>query len=218
MQFNKHLQLLTIVTSILLSSTLYAETLDRQVISAGGGSIKMGSNTLQYTIGQAFVSTKSAPQIIIGFWNKAKKTSAPPINPLPPENKLESQAIYESKTLSLENILVPFINEFDGKETGEKGIFTAKLEEKAKLVFELIPWSLNFIGKFSGEDTNAYITYNYKTREVHIPCLLASTKATIGGVATQGKQKYYKDVTMKQRHPNYPIFHIDEMKEVDSCI
>jgi hypothetical protein len=44
----------------------------------------------------------------------------------------------------------------------EKGIFTAKLEEKDKLVFELIPWSLNFIGKFSGEDTSAYISYNDK--------------------------------------------------------
>jgi len=61
----KHLQLLTIVTSILLNSTLHAATLDRQVISAGGGSIKIGSNTLQYTIGQTFVSTKSAPQVII---------------------------------------------------------------------------------------------------------------------------------------------------------
>jgi hypothetical protein len=198
---------------LILNSTLYAEALDRQVISAAGGNIKIGSNTLGYTIGQAFVSTKSAPQVIIGFWNQAKKISPPP-----PEKKLESQAIYESKTLSLENILVPFINEFNGKETGEKGIFTAKLEEKAKLVFELIPWSLNFIGKFSGEDTSAYISYNYKTREVHIPCLLASTKATIGDVATEGKPKHYKDVIMKQRHPKYPIFHIDEMIEVDNCI
>jgi hypothetical protein len=217
MHINKLLKLLTIVTSILLNSTLHAETLDRQVISAGGGNIKIGTNTLGYTIGQAFVSTKSAPQVIIGFWNQAKKTSQPPITP-PPENKLESQAIYESNTLNLENILVPFINEFNGKETGEKGIFTAKLEEKEKLVFELIPWSINFLGMFSGEDTSGYITYNYKTREVHIPCLLASTKATIGDVATEGKQKYYKDVIMKQRHPNYPIFHIDEMIEVDSCI
>ncbi|WP_069469842.1 hypothetical protein [Candidatus Marithrix sp. Canyon 246] len=208
-----NIHILFIILLFIVNSTLHAETLDRQVISAAGGNIKIGSNTLRYTIGQAFVSTKSAPQVIIGFWNQAKKIS-PPKTPKPKK----SQAIYESKTLSLENILVPFINEFSGKETGEKGIFTAKLEEKAKLVFELIPWSLNFIGKFSGEDTSAYISYNYKTREVNIPCLLTSTKATIGDVATEGKPKYYKDVIMKQRHPNYPIFHIDEMIEVDSCI
>lgn len=210
----KHLKLLTIVTSILLNSSLHAETLDRQVISAGGGNIKMGTNTLQYTIGQAFVSTKSAPQVIIGFWNQAKKISQPP----PPENKLESQAIYESNIMSLENILVPFINEFDGKETGEKGLFTAKLQEKNKLVFEVILSSLKFLGMFSGKDTNDYITYSQKTREVYIPCLLASTKATtIGNVATE-EQKYYQDVIMKQRQPNSLTFNIDEMREVDSCI
>jgi len=213
----KHLTLLTIVTSILLNSSLHAETLDRQVISAGGGSIKMGTNTLQYTIGQTFVSTKSAPQVIIGFWNQAKKTSQPPITP-PPENKLESQAIYESNIMSLENILVPFINEFDGKETGEKGLFTAKLQEKNKLVFEVILSSLKFLGMFSGKDTSDYITYSQKTREVYIPCLLASTKATtIGNVATE-EQKYYQDVIMKQRQPNSLTFYIDEMIEVDSCI
>jgi hypothetical protein len=217
MHINKFLKLLTIVTSILLNSTLHAETLDRQVISAGGSNIKIGTNTLGYTIGQAFVSTKYAPQVIIGFWNQAKKISQPPITS-PPENKLESQAIYESKTLSLENILVPFINEFDGKETGEKGLFTAKLEEKDKLVFEVILSSLKFLGMFSGKDTSDYITYSQKTREVYIPCLLASTKATtIGNVATE-EQKYYQDVIMKQRQPNSLTFNIDEMIEVDSCI
>jgi hypothetical protein len=115
---NIHIAL--IILLFIVNSTLHAETLDRQAISAAGGNIKIGSNTLGYTIGQAFVSTKSASQVIIGFWNQAKKISPPP-----PEKKLESLAIYESKTLSLENILVPFINEFNGKETGEKGIFTS---------------------------------------------------------------------------------------------
>ena len=135
--------------------------------------------------------------LLIGFWNKAKKIS---------------------NIMNLENILVPFINEFDGKETGEKGLFTTKLQEKDKLVFEVILSSLKFLGMFSGKDANDYITYSQKTRKVHIPCLLASTKATtIGNVATE-KQKYYKNVIMKQRHPNSLTFYIDEMIEVDNCI
>jgi Cu/Zn superoxide dismutase len=104
------------------------------------------------------------------------------------------------------------------KHLGEKGLFTAKLQEKDKLVFEVILSSLKFLGMFSGKDVNDYITYSQKTRKVHIPCLLASTKATtIGNVATE-EQKYYKDVTMKQRHPNSLTFHIDEMIEVDNCM
>jgi len=71
---------------------------------------------------------------------------------------------------------------------------------------------------FSGKDISNYITYSQKTREVYIPCLLASTKlTTIGNVATE-EQKYYQDVIMKQRQPNSLTFHINEMKEVDSCI
>jgi hypothetical protein len=54
----------------------------------------------------------------------------------------DSKAIYDSKTktLSLEGILVPFIDEFTGNKTDNKGIFDAQLQEKTKLVFELIPW------------------------------------------------------------------------------
>ena len=65
----------------------------------------------------------------------------------------DSKAIYDSKTktLSLEGILVPFIDEFTGKETDNKGIFDVQLEEKTKLVFELIPWSINFKNTFDGK-------------------------------------------------------------------
>jgi hypothetical protein len=44
----------------------------------------------------------------------------------------DSKAVYDSKTktLSLEGVLVPFIDEFTGKETDNKGIFDAQLQEK----------------------------------------------------------------------------------------
>lgn len=73
----------------------------------------------------------------------------------------DSKANYDSKTktLSLEGILVPFIDEFTGKETDKKGIFDAQLQEKTKLVFELIPWSINFKNTFDGENTSGYILY-----------------------------------------------------------
>jgi hypothetical protein len=63
------------------------------------------------------------------------------------------------KSNNLEGILVPFIDEFTGKATDNKGIFDAQLQEKTK----------------------------------------------------------YKDVTMKQRHIDYPIFHIKDMTKADSC-
>jgi len=44
----------------------------------------------------------------------------------------DSKANYDSKTktLSLEGVLVPFIDEFTGTETDKKGIFDAQLQEK----------------------------------------------------------------------------------------
>jgi hypothetical protein len=67
-----------------------------------------------------------------------------------------SKAIYDSKTktLSLQGVLVPFIDEFTGKETDNKGIFDVQLEEKTKLVFEFIPWSITNKNIFNGENTN----------------------------------------------------------------
>jgi hypothetical protein len=46
----------------------------------------------------------------------------------------DSKAVYDSKTktLSLEGVLVPFIDEFTGKETDNKGVFDAQLQEKTK--------------------------------------------------------------------------------------
>ncbi|WP_216092589.1 hypothetical protein, partial [Candidatus Marithrix sp. Canyon 246] len=129
-----------------------------------------------------------------------------------------SQAIYDSKTktLSLEGILVPFIDDFTGKETDNKGIFDAQLQEKTKLVFELIPWSINFKDKFNGDDTSGYILYDYKTRSVNIPCFEVTTIAKLGD-GIEGEKIYYKDVSMKQRHVAYPIFHVEDMTKTDSC-
>jgi hypothetical protein len=135
-----------------------------------------------------------------------------------PPIEISSKAIYDSKTktLSLEGILVPYIDEFTGKETDNKGIFDAQLAEKAKLVFELIPWSINFKDMFDGEDTSGYILYHSKTRSVDIPCFEVTTIAKLGD-GIEGDAIYYKDVTMKQRHVNYPIFHVEDMTETDSC-
>ncbi|WP_069470827.1 hypothetical protein [Candidatus Marithrix sp. Canyon 246] len=46
-------------------------------------------------------------------------------------DEFSSKAIYDSKfkTLSLDGILVPFIDEFTGKETDNKGIFDAQFQE-----------------------------------------------------------------------------------------
>jgi hypothetical protein len=99
-----------------------------------------------------------------------------------PPIEISSKAIYDSKTktLSLEAILVPYIDEFTGKETDNKGIFDAQLQEKTKLVFELIPWSINFKNMFEGKDTSGYILYHYETRSVDIPCFEVTTIAHIG--------------------------------------
>ena len=131
----------------------------------------------------------------------------------------DSKAIYDSKTktLSLEGILVPFIDEFTGKETDNKGIFDVQLEEKTKLVFELIPWSINFKNTFDGKNTSGYILYDHKTRSVKIPCFEVTTIAKFGD-GIEGDVIYYKDVNMKQRHVDYPIFHVDDMTKADSCI
>ncbi len=130
----------------------------------------------------------------------------------------DSKAIYDSKTktLSLEGILVPFIDEFTGKETDNKGIFDVQLEEKTKLVFELIPWSINFKNTFDGKNTSGYILYDHKTRSVKIPCFEVTTIAKFGD-GIEGDVIYYKDVNMKQRHVDYPIFHVDDMTKTDSC-
>jgi hypothetical protein len=133
-------------------------------------------------------------------------------------DEIFSKAIYDSKlkTLSLEGVLVPFIDEFTGKETDNKGIFDVQLEEKTKLVFELIPWSITNKNMFDGENTSGYILYDSKTRSVNIPCFQVTTIAKFGD-GIEGESIYYKDVNMKQRHVAYPIFHVEDMTETDNC-
>ncbi|WP_171900410.1 hypothetical protein, partial [Candidatus Marithrix sp. Canyon 246] len=134
-----------------------------------------------------------------------------------PPTEISSKAIYDSSTntLSLEGILVPFIDEFTGKATDKKGIFDVQLEEKTKLVFQVIPWSINVKGTLEGENISGYILYHHKTRSVEIPCFKVTTIAPLGGI--EGEAVYYKDVIMKQRHLDYPIFHVEDMTETDSC-
>ncbi len=135
-----------------------------------------------------------------------------------PPIEISSKAIYDSKTntLSLEGILVPYIDEFTGKATDNKGIFDVQLQEKTKLVFELIPWSINFKGMLEGKNTSGYILYDYKTRTVEIPCFEVMTIAKLGD-GIEGKAVYYKDVSMKQRNVDDLIFHVEDTTKADSC-
>jgi len=66
------------------------------------------------------------------------------------------------------------------------------------------------------KNTNGYILYDHKTRSVKIPCFEVSTIAKFGD-GIEGKTIYYKDVNMKQRHVNYPIFHVEDMTKTDNC-
>ncbi len=76
-----------------------------------------------------------------------------PIKDEKPPIEISSKATYYSKnkTLYLESILVPFIDEFSGEETDIKGIFDAELKEKNRFEFELIPSSITFNQMFEGE-------------------------------------------------------------------
>ncbi len=85
-----------------------------------------------------------------------------------------------------------------------------------RIVFELIPWSINFKNTFDGKNTSGYILYDHKTRSVKIPCFEVTTIAKFGD-GIEGETIYYKDVNMKQRHVNYPIFHVEDMTKADSC-
>jgi hypothetical protein len=129
-----------------------------------------------------------------------------------------SKAIYDSKlkTLSLEGILVPFIDEFTGKLTDNKGIFDAQLYEINKLLFKLNPQSIKFKSMFDGENTSGYILYDHKNRSVDIPCFQVNTIATFGD-GVEGNAIYYKDVNMKQLNGSYPIFHVKDMTKIDNC-
>jgi hypothetical protein len=85
-----------------------------------------------------------------------------------------------------------------------------------RIVFELIPWSINLKNMFDGDDASGYILYDHKTRSVKIPCFEVTTIAKFGD-EIEGDVIYYKDVNMKQRHINYPIFHVEDMTKTDSC-
>jgi hypothetical protein len=129
-----------------------------------------------------------------------------------------SKAIYYSKTktLYLEGILVPFIDEFSGEETDIKGIFDAQLQEQSRFEFELIASSITFSNMSEGKDTSGYILYNHKKRSVKIPCFKVMTIAKFGN-GIEGKAIYYKDVILKQRHPADLIFHAEDMTKTDTC-
>ncbi len=64
----KHLPL-TIMLLLLISfnNIVNADTLNRQVISAGGGNITTGNETLIYTFGQPFILPVSQPPLQTGF-------------------------------------------------------------------------------------------------------------------------------------------------------
>jgi len=84
-------------------------------------------------------------------------------------------------------------------------MFNYKKKHLPRIVFELIPWSINVKATFEGENASGYILYHHKTRSVEIPCFEVTTIAKLG------------DGIMKQRHVKYPIFHIKDMTKTDSC-
>jgi hypothetical protein len=141
-----------------------------------------------------------------------------PIEDEKPPIEISSKATYYSKnkTLYLESILVPFIDEFSGEETDIKGIFDAELKEKNRFEFELIPSSITFNQMFEGEETSGYILYDHKKRSVKIPCFKVMTIAKFGN-GIEGKAIFYKNVLMKQRHVADLIFNAEDMTKVDSC-
>lgn len=63
----------TLFTS--LSTITNADTLDRQVIAAGGGNMVVGNYKLAYTIGQPIISTTINTSLISGFWKRQKNNA-----------------------------------------------------------------------------------------------------------------------------------------------
>ncbi|RKZ94676.1 MAG: hypothetical protein DRQ46_09565, partial [Gammaproteobacteria bacterium] len=84
----KHLILVVYaVLSILLtgiSSTTYADTLARYVMAANGDRVVVGDNTLDYTIGQPFMSTDYSSRLTSGFLNNGLRKDNPPDGPVFP--------------------------------------------------------------------------------------------------------------------------------------
>jgi len=74
---NQHLiPVVYAVLSILLAgmtSTTYADSLARYLITANSGKIAVGSNSLSYSIGQPFISTNYSSRLTAGFLAKKRK-------------------------------------------------------------------------------------------------------------------------------------------------
>jgi alpha-tubulin suppressor-like RCC1 family protein len=139
--------------------------------------------------------------------------------PVDPPLELEELAFYDTDTkiLTLSAILIAFVDDFTLEETDEKAIFEAELENKGKLRFELLPWSLKLVKMYNNKDTTKYIRYKSKTNELEIPCLKVARKVNLGGGTVTGKIVLYKDIILEQRHIKYPIFEITERTETKSC-
>ncbi len=63
----KHLPLTIMLLLLSFNSIVNADTLNRQVISAGGGNITTGNETLTYTFEQPFILPISQPPLQTGF-------------------------------------------------------------------------------------------------------------------------------------------------------
>ena len=133
-------------------------------------------------------------------------------------DELLSKAIYDSrlKTLTLDGVLVQFIDEFSGQITDKKGIYNLQLEEVNKRLFKLNRQSIMLKKMFEGEDTSGYILYDRKTRSLTVPCFKVNTISTFNN-GMKGESVYYKNVTLKQLHVTYPIFLVKNMTKTVSC-
>lgn len=203
---------------------------EKAVVMNKLGAVKISPNGLwlgndQDTVGGTWEANQQFFGIMddISFYNRILSESEiqqlyKPIEDEKPPIEISSKATYYSKnkTLYLESILVPFIDEFSGEETDIKGIFDAQLKEKSRFEFELIPSSITFNEMFEGEETSSYILYDHKKRSVKIPCFKVMTIAKFGN-GIEGKAIYYKNVLLKQRHVADLIFNAEDMTKTDSC-
>jgi len=68
----KHKRLTMMLLASCFSTIANADSLDRQVIAAGGGNMVVGDYKLAYTIGQPIISTTINTPLISGFWKRQK--------------------------------------------------------------------------------------------------------------------------------------------------
>jgi len=113
----------------------------------------------------------------------------------------------ETKNLFLNEIFIPFKDEFGNKNLGY-GKFEASMTHKGNSVFELEASSLSFISKSSSYDSTYNMFYDPTTKYIDIPCVKAETSMTIGTITVPVDTVWYRDVKLKQKNSSSLLFNI----------